>query len=295
MLKGISASTTTVLGQSRGLVPYGAMRETPETKHEPVDQAQLDSKEFKILLKPSKFENVKKGIEKLWHKVEEAADEAGVKVIKAKSPEVRTQDIIFLDTEDHALKEQGFILRYRDIHGSSQDDNLTLKFRDNDRNRVAASDVSASPEHQAKAKFELDETFGENIGHIYSKSTKVKVPDLPTPSVDAMAGYFPALAQLGLDPSTELVTPHEGLLEKRHLLGNIKVAGGESAPAYLTLWYDEDHNQTPAVAEFSFAHVAHEAVSGIDQVSEDLMRNLRDDSPKWLSQGSTKTNFAYSE
>lgn len=293
MLDGISARRPTLA------LAIPRKSSEPSTAAEPLvsqgrDAVSLDSKEFKVLLNPAKFENVDKGIKKLWSRVEDAANEVGVPTKKAKHEEVRTQDIIFLDTEDHALKDQGYILRYRDIHDSSKNDNLTLKFRNEEASRVADADVEAASEHQVSAKFELDETFQQQEGHVYSKSTKIKLPELPSPTVENMTEFFPVLGQLGLDPSTPLKNPHEGLVEERHLLGNIKIADGETAPAYLTLWYDDDHQSTPAVAEFSFAHAAHQAASKIDQNSEELMRHLRDDSPKWLSQGTTKTNFAYS-
>ena len=294
MLKGVSTPVSTQVSATLSRTRSASSLPSPPSS-EPSDTAQLSSKEFKMLLQPSKFEDVDKGIKKLWHKIEDAAESVGVETKKAKKPEVRTQDIVFLDTDDHALKDQGFILRYRDIHGSSKDDNLTLKFRDSDAAKVAVSDVSAAPESAVKSKFELDETFGETVGHVYSKSTKVKLPELPETNVGAMSEVFPSLNQLGLEPSTKLKNLHEGLVEERHLLGNLQISESESAPAYLTLWYDQDHKETPAVAEFSFAHSAHEAHSGIDQNSEELMGFLRDDAPRWLSQGSTKTNFAYSE
>jgi hypothetical protein len=256
----------------------------------------LDSKEFKMLLDPQKFTHLKKGKEKLWDKVEEAADEAGVEVKKAKKDHVRTQDIIFLDTEDHALNSQGYILRYRDVHGSSKADNLTLKFRDSDPERVAKVNVDAAPGVKAKPKFELDETFQDGETAVYSKSTKVRLPHLPEATVDKLTGVFPALADLGLSPDTRLKEMHGGsILEERHLLGDVKIGEQESAPAFLTLWYDDAHGETPVIAEFSFAHGVHDQASGVDEASEDLMRNLRDNAPKWLSHGSTKTNFAYSE
>ncbi len=293
MLDGISARRPT-LALATSCRPADTSVTAEARVPQNSDSISLDSKEFKVLLNPAKFENVDKGIKKLWNRIEDAADEAGVATKKAKHEEVRTQDIIFLDTENHTLKDQGYILRYRDVHGSSKSDNLTLKFRDGEASRVASADVEASSSHQVSAKFELDETFQEQEGRVYSRSSKVKVPELPSPTVENMTEYFPVLGQLGLDPSTKLKNPHEGLVEERHLLGNIKIADGEAAPAYLTLWYDDEHQSTPAVAEFSFAHAAHQAASEIDQNSEELMRNLRDDSPKWLSQGSTKTNFAYS-
>ena len=259
-------------------------------------QPQLDSKEFKMLLDPSKFKHVPKALDKLRDKVSEAAEETGRKLETPKKEEVRTQDIIFLDTEDHALKDQGYILRYRDIHGGSKDDNLTLKFRDNDAQKVAGANVDAAEGLAAKPKFELDETFQDTETSVFSKSNKVKVPHLPATTVENMTEYFPHLGELGLAPDTKLKKMHGGdIVEERYLVGNVKVGKHETAPAYLTLWYDDAHQETPAVAEFSFAHGVHDTASGVDQTSEEMMRSLHDNAPKWLSHGSTKTNFAYSE
>jgi hypothetical protein len=256
--------------------------------------APLDSKEFKMLLDPKRFQHVQAGKQGLWNKLQDAAEETGVEVKKAKKGEVRRQDIIFLDTEDHTLKEQGYILRYRDVSGGSKDDNLTLKYRDHDAANVAAARVDAAPDLRVKSKFELDETFQESETSVYSKSTKVRVPHLPKPTVENLSEIFPTLGELGLDASTKLRKTHGDITEERHLLGNVKIGEHESAPAYLTLWYDEGE-KTPAVAEVSFAHKAHEEASGIDQQSEELMRSLHDNAQKWLSHGSTKTNFAYGE
>ena len=274
--------------------------ETPESAA-PTDHVTqgLDSKEFKILLDPTRFQNVQKGIDKLWDKVEAAADDTDIPVAKVKKgeQEVRTQDIIFLDTEDHALNNQGYILRYRDLPGGSENDNLTLKYRGQDADKVASVDVSAAPGIKSKPKFELDETFqGEQEGYVYSKSTKVKVPHLPKTTVENLSEYFPALNDLGLSSDTKLQQVNCGdIVEERHLLGNIHIGKAETAPAYLTLWYDDAHGDAPAVAEFSFAHQVHASQPRVDEASAELMCNLRDSAPDWLSHGSTKTKFAYGE
>lgn len=286
MLDGVAKRT---FFANQGLRPGDGVR--PQAKGIP-----LDTKELKILLDPKRFKNVEQGKARLWDKIEDAADEAGIRVKRAKDPEVRTQDVLFLDTEQHDLKEQGYILRYRDIHGSKKDDNLTLKYRGDNPFLVMDADVSAAQGFKAKSKFELDETFTQDEKQVYSKSTKVKVADLPEPTVENLTEYFPALADVGLSPQTRLENMREGIVEERHLLGQVRVGGSENAPAYLTLWYDESDQKTPAVAEFSFAHTTTPEQWKADQESQELMRSLHDNAPKWIcADGSTKTNFAYSD
>jgi hypothetical protein len=281
-----------------GLRDVKAARSEPRTEKLPEERLHLDSKEFKMQLDPKRFKDVDQAISKFRARVEEAFDENGVKIDRPKKDEVRTQEIIFLDTEDHSLREQGYILRYRDVEGGWEHDNLTLKVRDVDPEKVMDADVQSAEGYKSKTKLELDESFQEVTSHVYSKSNKVKLPRLPKkPTVEAIAEIFPALGELGIDGSARLRNVHEGgITEERHLLGNVRVNEFETAPAYLTLWYDEEHQKTPAVAEFSFAHPAHSEGTGEDKRSEELMQTLQDSAPKWiLRDGSTKTNYAYND
>lgn len=254
----------------------------------------FDSKEFKMLLDPRVFKNVKDGASQLWDRVEGSAGETGVKVKKAKQDEVREQDIVFLDTPQHELVDRGYVLRLRDLPGTA-DDNLTLKFRSGESSKATAADVNSSRGYESKPKFEHDLVFGAKEASVYSRSNKVKLPEAAPTTLTSSANIFPILNELGLDPKSELVNVHgDEIHEERYLLGEVKVDGSESAPAYLTLWYDDEHGKTPAIAEFSFGHSAHSKKSGIDQKSEELMRHLKDHTQEWLvPDGTTKTGFAY--
>ena len=246
-----------------------------------------------MLLDPSRFVDAEHGMEKLWKKFQGAAGDAGVEVKKARKDEVRTEDVSYLDTEDGQLREQGYILRYRDVKGGTSKDSLMLKYRGSDPGTVASAEVAVSADYEAKSKFELDRTFQDTEQSVYSKSTKVKMPHLADPTIGSMAEAFPTLETLGLPSNTELKTMHGGAIrQERHLLGDVHVGAGTggTAPAYLTLWYEED---TPVVAEVSFATV-NQGDPQVVENSESLMRHLHDDAPKWLSHGSTKTDFAYS-
>lgn len=253
----------------------------------------FDSKEFKMLLDPQVFKNVEKGVSKLWDRVEESADDAGVKVKKSKKDEVREQDIVFLDTPKHELIGKGYVLRFRDLPGKS-DDNLTLKFRSRNPSVAADANVDSAKGLESKPKLELDQVFGSEEASIYSHSNKVKLAQ-PSKDLKSVSDVFPVLGTLDLDPGTTLENVHGGEIhEERYLLGQVKLGKSESAPAYLTLWYDDEHGKTPAIAEFSFAHEAHSKESGTDQKSEELMRHLRDHAQEWLvADGTTKTGFAY--
>ncbi len=292
MLKGVGGHNVPV-PQARMRANKGDLPTTVPDVSGETPSASVDSPEFKMLLDPDRFVDTKGGMKKLWKKLEGAAAEVGVEVEKAPKKEVRTEDVSYLDTADGQLREQGYILRHRDVHGSSKKDSLMLKFRDSDPAKVSAAEVAVAPDQSSKSKFELDRTFQDTEQSVFSKSAKVKMSELRQPTIKSMAVAFPTLEKLGLSADTPLQTMGGGAIrQERHLLGDVRVGAGTegTAPAYLTLWFEED---APVVAEVSFATL-NQGDPNVVKNSENLMRHLHDNASKWLSNGSTKTDFAYS-
>jgi hypothetical protein len=241
-----------------------------------------DSVEFKVMLDPSRFENTNKGLEKFYQKLKAAADAADVPLRRTGLNTVQ-RETSFLDTADFALKKKGYILRQR--LESKHDAVVMLKFRDTDAARASAAEVLVGDGYQAKSKLEKDRT-GEGRS-VFSKSSKINLKKAPKGSIQDFAKMFPTLTKLGLDPNTPLQTVHDKRVqEERYQLGEVKVGGSGNAPAYLTLWYEEDK---PAIAEFSFAI---QGTAGEAQ-GENLMKHLAELASKWVGQGSTKTEFIY--
>src|SRR5687768_7618763 len=74
-----------------------------------------DSVEFKVLLDETRFDDPGKALKKLFKKLDQAADQAGVEIERddSKDHHLKKRTTTFIDTPDHALKKQGFILRQR--------------------------------------------------------------------------------------------------------------------------------------------------------------------------------------
>ncbi len=233
----------------------------------------LDSIEFKLLLDPQHL--VDEGVDRFWDVIQDAADTAGLDTRK-EDDDPKRRVLEYLDTKDFALKERGYILRSRTAGKAKPV--LALKFRNEDRARVAGADVHSDLD--GEGKFEKDVTPRKDL---YAKSYKVKLKDLPDEDLKEFAKVFPPLGELGISPLAHLV-PVQGrrIEEEVHELGTV----GE-CPVRVSVWYEDDH---PVIAECSFGLAPEHEADGAR-----LMKALQGQAAAWLSSGgATKTEWVYS-
>ena len=71
----------------------------------------LESREYKLLVNHEAFADPAEAVKAVWDEFEEAAKSLPVVRTRGKFDETETRRIIFLDTPDHTLRENGLVLR----------------------------------------------------------------------------------------------------------------------------------------------------------------------------------------
>jgi hypothetical protein len=167
----------------------------------------VTSREYKVIVEGSLFADVNAALSDIRDDVDELARGAGLGVTEkfdAKDPNERT--ILFLDTPDFTLRENGLLLRQR-VKQKNGKTEYTLKYRTEDRYVAAGKDLSPGPGLKHASK--LEEDIGVPFVSRFSHSTTVDLDD-----DDELAGEnFPEAlsAAARLFPAV-LAVHHDGLL-----------------------------------------------------------------------------------
>ena len=180
----------------------------------------VTSREYKVILDSSLFTDVDAALHVILDDVSDLARAIGLVVSEkfdAREPNERT--ILFLDTSDYTLRENGLLLRQR-VKRKSGKTEYTLKCRTEDRYIAAGKDLSATERLKPESKFEED--IGVPFVSRFSHSTTVehdvddKLAGENFPETLSAAGrLFPAVLALHHDgllcPSETALGPVNGL------------------------------------------------------------------------------------
>jgi hypothetical protein len=264
---------------------------------------QVTSREFKLLLKPEAFVNRSIGYQDVWESIASVANEMGVTVTEASNPYQEEEgDVTYLDTQDHDLYKQNYILRKRIQYENGNPIShceLMLKYRSNDLNLATAADVISSPQFKAKEKIEQDVNMdGNHIGSlkgVFSHSNSIK--KIQAPVADSVADYaviFPNLKNLNSDSQALLlpvnnVTVHEYSISP----GSLEFNPGLIGKVDISIWYGAD-NKSPVIGEISFSYSLKNTSSEAVAMSESFFRELQKRIESKMVPGMTKTEVVYS-
>src|SRR5215510_10752220 len=165
----------------------------------------VTSREYKVIVDGSLFTDVVAALNEILDDVGDLAGEVGLGVTEkfdAKDPNERT--ILFLDTPDYTLRENGLLLRQR-VKQKSGKTEYTLKCRTEDRYIAAGKDLNTTAGLKPESKYEED--IGIPFVSRFSHSTTVGLDD-----DDELAGEnFPVtLSAAGRLFSTVLAVRHDG-------------------------------------------------------------------------------------
>jgi hypothetical protein len=283
-----------------------------------VAERPIDSREYKIMLKASRFEGDNEALlesaarfwENLGAKLEEAdgAVATDKKLDECDNPEGRPVE--FYDTPECLLDSDDFVLRVR---GEGKHREMTLKFRQR-RGKAVAQEADMEPaaakgadcedfKDDLKCKFEEEMKLEDGLlVTLYSVSTtdkKIgsdkKINNLADP------GEFVPGFQRGLrsyDPKVTIqrvggYTARELVIEGGRLVvspkPNIKVDCG------LVVWYNESGAQDkPDVAEFSFKYKEQLDHEEFAKQCGDVLKFISAEMKDWVDEESlTKTRFCY--
>ena len=274
----------------------------------------LDSREFKLILKPKVFRNLNKGIKKIQKTID---FQVGILNGKFKpDPDIKFihRRTYYLDTDNYKLKSKNFFLRVRDDKQSNKY-TTTLKCRHPDRYISAEYNLSDSTNHNIK--------FEEDIiaPHISKFSMSASFNTDQEPEINNLTDLkkiFPGLNKYDLG---------EGRLEKVNSfevkeisveLGkifyddkNVKGYGNEIKTA-LNFWYLSEKKHLPLIVEFTYDYSAvnkrkeeknknnNKLKTRIEEFPISLVRNTYEFYNSFqntkvvdLKSSKTKTEFAY--
>jgi hypothetical protein len=232
----------------------------------------ITSREYKLMLKPSEFDDRQRGIDKFLDLIKSQTEEQHIELKKDFNEKKRRT--WYLDTDSFELNANKFLLRIREEKQTGECE-TTLKCRHPDRYMSAAYDLS-SPIMNVQTKFEEDITIPFVSKFSLSASFKEnKEPKLN--SFKDLKSIFSALNIANIDEINSLTKVNN--FEAREIstkIGSIQFKENKSANLYLNFWYlsDEDKKAPPIILEFTFDYKAKEQTSEDDLLLEDFSHSI---------------------
>lgn len=264
----------------------------------------IGSREYKMMLRASKFkgapDTLNEAATALWQDLASVILPSAIAVSGTGDIARRRRQVRFYDTADQWLRQNDYVVRERtDL--DSKERQLTLKFRHPDR--FYSQDRVMDPANDFSQDLKFEEDIKPHFQSLYSYSSNVVLKEKMTiESLKQVGDCYP-----GLEKAVETF-PKEAALER---VGNFTafevVIKGTSfqirkdpellAMCSLTLWYADEADEKPLVAEFSFKYEdAKEAYSGKAAHRAYLSYMAMQDKLKsWIdSKSMTKTAYVYS-
>jgi hypothetical protein len=275
----------------------------------------LDSREFKLILKPNLFKNLNSGIKKIQEVIDtEVKKLDGTFKSRGSDLKLKYRKTYYLDTTDFRLNSRSFFLRIRGNKKSTKYD-VTLKCRHPDRYISSAYDLSDLKMYDTK--------FEEDIiaPHISKFSISVNFEQDQEPkfnSIEQFRSIFPGLISNDLGHGKLLKVNNFEAKEISLKLGKIVYDGKKSnnkddknVKLLLNLWYSQKDEAMPVIVEFTYSYAAVKSSPSIsnkrnkentliEEFPLSIVRNtyefyksLQKTKVADLSASKTKTEFAY--
>jgi hypothetical protein len=262
-------------------------------------------REFKLLLKPEKFQSRKAVLEfnDLLHRT---ATKLGVVYEPVEALDSQLRIVQFYDTQSEELRKHKLIFRIRQIRATGWPDEsweLTFKCRAPDYDKAAAFDTNTSMTKLQKKKFKEELIRGEHAGtmtSIFSNNVIVEYPEINLEfPLSRLAEGLPHLKTLGLDMDQKLsIVAGAKVFELQSTLGNLSFGHGVTAHATLAVWARPVTDSfQPMVAEFGFST----RVDGTEKndkgqrEADEFFKALQVPLHDYLSDGTTKTALIYGD
>jgi hypothetical protein len=261
----------------------------------------------KLLLKPDRLSSLDQFRElgKLARRTAKS-----LKVGFKEDPEVdqgpRVREIIFVDTPDFRLYNNGFILRRRRSYVDgfpAGDPEIVFKFRYPDLRRAAALDVRPRISGQYRLKFKAQALPHKNhLGGyrmLYSHNCQFGVSQVyegDRLAMSTLVRVFPALAALKRSNEDRVRLVNEGIVEELLLpLGKLDFGKGLVAKSNVSLWRTRGAHR-PLVGEYSY-DMKFDRREDVPRKAEELVKQffvtLQRDISDWIWLGTTKTGIVY--
>lgn len=238
----------------------------------PISNQPITSREYKIMFKPSEFNDIGKGIDRILDIIEL---QIGQDVqLKKDIKEQNRRKTRYLDTRNFDLNAKKFLLRIREEEGSGEYD-TTLKCRHPDRYVSASYDLS-SPTKNLQIKFEEDITIPFISRFSLSASFKENnMPDLS--NFKNLKNIFPNMNVNDIS-GTESLTKVNNFEanEISYKIGTIEFTDKKNVSLYINLWYLTygDNKTSPLIVEFTFDYGAKEQAGKNKALLEDFPHSV---------------------
>jgi hypothetical protein len=163
----------------------------------------VTSREYKVIVDTALFANVAAGLKDIRDDIAEVGELVNLTVDgKFKDKDPTEQSVLFLDTTDHSLRDNGLLLRQR-LKLKNGKTEYTLKCRSEDRYIAAGKDLS--PSDKLKPEEKSEEDIGVPFVSRFSHSVTVRVDDeavrgenLPQTLIEA-SKIFPGIRSIRRD------------------------------------------------------------------------------------------------
>lgn len=269
-----------------------------------VEAADMDSREYKILLKTDYFVNREQGYQKYWDDVKKVAHEFGVHIIENSNPWAEdSKQVVYLDTKGLDLMKQNYILRIRNkvTNGKlAPDSELTLKYRVDKQDRVTEAAVQTSTSYKPSVKFQEDVVgfyqgkIGNNVSEFSLSHSIKKVPAAQRVVLDDYVPFFPILQTLGIHSTESLyILQDVTVLEYKVAPGELDFGNGLKGDVSISVWYDRSNSKL-IIGEFSY-EVALNSTASEEALKkcEAFFNKLQQKTAERLYPGQVKVQFVY--
>lgn len=220
----------------------------------------LDSREFKLILKPNLFKEFNSGIKKVQEIIDtEVNNLSGTFKSRDSDLKLKHRKTYYLDSSDFRLNSKNFFLRIREDKKSRKYD-VTLKCRHPDRYISSAYDLSDLKMYDTK--------FEEDIisPHTSKFSASVNFEQDQKPkfdSIEELRSIFPRLISYDIGHGKLFKVNNFEAKEISVKLGKIVYDGKKSnnkddnkVSLLLNLWYSPKDESVPAIVELTYSYKA---------------------------------------
>jgi uncharacterized protein YjbK len=276
----------------------------------------LDSREFKLILKPNLFKEFNSGVKKVQEAIDTEVNKLnGMFKSRDLDLKLKRRKTYYLDTSDFRLNSKNFFLRIREDKKSRKYD-VTLKCRHPDRYISSAYNLSDLKKYDTK--------FEEDIiaPHISKFSASVNFEQDQKPkfdSIEELRSMFPGLISYDLGHGKLLKVNNFEAEEISVKLGKIVYDGkkknnkdGNKVTLFLNLWYTPKDKSVPAIVEFTYSYKAEKPSPSMSNKSNkddklieefplsivrntyEFYRSIQKTNVADPHASKTKTDFAYS-
>ncbi len=264
----------------------------------------INSREYKMMLRASKFngppEKLSEAATALWQDLASVILPNAVAVSGIEDISRRRRQVRFFDTDDHWLRQNDYVVRERtDL--DSEERQLTLKFRHPDR--FYSQDRSMEPAEEFSHDLKFEEDIKPTFQSLYSYSSCILLKEkISIENLEQIGKFYP-----GLEKAVDEFPKEARLNQVGGFTAFETVIKGTSfqirkdpellAVCSLTLWYADEADEKPLVAEFSFKYEDDkENYSGkaTNRAYKSYLA-MQDQLKSWIdSKSMTKTAYVYS-